>query len=149
MSQLNGFFSLRRPRDLLEKLESDFHRLKVADATSVEAQYAAFDFFITALHMADWMKGAVGGALSSHKAYPEGALVDHLGNGAKHFRVDPSKHTTVLDTGAAGCFDPKAFDAAAFDVARLVIDLEDGTKADVLDVAEQVLAHWRSVVSQH
>ena len=146
MSQLDGFFSLRTPRDLFAKLESDFSRFKTADATSAEAQYAAFDFFVTALHMTDWMSNVQGGSRSSHEAYPNGSLVYDLGNGAKHFRVKRELHTTVSDTGSAGFFDPTFFDSAYFDVARLVIDLEDGTTVDALDVAQRVLDHWRSVV---
>lgn len=145
MSQLDGFFSLRTPHDLLEKLESDFTRFKTADATSVEAQYAAFDFFVTALHMADWMPHGAGGSIPSHGAYPEGSLVYDLGNGAKHFRVNPAQHTTVSNTGSAGLFDPAIFDPAIFDVGRLVVDLEDGTTVDALSVAQRVLDYWRKV----
>jgi hypothetical protein len=146
MSQLDGYFSLRTPGDLFVKLESDFGRFKAADPTSAEAQYAAFDFFVTALHMADWTSRVAGGSISSHRAYPDGPLVSDLGNGAKHFRVDPKRRTTVSSTGSAGFFDPSIFDPAIFDVARLVVDLEDGTTVDALDVAQRVLDHWRRVV---
>jgi len=143
MSQMDGLFSLRTPQDLLAKLEHDFGRLEKADPTRPEAQYAAYDFFVTALHLADWQHKAVGGSLASHRAYPEGPLVTHLGNGAKHFRVDTARHRTVADTGSAGFFDPAFFDPAAFDVVRLVVDLEDGSTVDVMDIALRVLAHWR------
>ena len=146
MSQLDGLFSLRTPQDLLGKLESDFGRFEAARTTSVEAQYAAFDFFVTALHMSDWAAHAAGDPLSSHRAYPDWALVDDLGNGAKHFRVDSGRHTTVSDTGSEGYFDPAFFDPTYFEAARLVIELEDGSTVDALDVARRVLDHWRSVL---
>ena len=146
MSQLDGLFSLRTPRDLLDKLESDFARVEQADAASTEAQCAAFDFFVTALHMADWMSHSTGGSVASHGAYPDGALVYDVGCGAKHFRVRPEKHTTVSDTGLAGAFDPAFFSPEYFDVAHLIIDLEDGTSVDALEVARRVLNHWRDAM---
>ena len=88
MSQLDGFFSLRTPRDLLSKLEADFTRLRAADPASIDAQYAAFDFFVTAKHLPDWLSRSIGGSLTQHRAYAEGALISHVANGAKHFRVD-------------------------------------------------------------
>lgn len=147
MSELNGFFSLRTPRDLLAKLESDHDRLRAAASTSVDAQYAAYDFFVTAQHLSDWQSHAVGGSLSSHRAYADGALVDDVASGAKHFRVDPKRHGTVSDTRSAGAFQADAFQSDAFDVARLVVDLEDGDTVEVTDVASRVLAHWRTVLA--
>jgi hypothetical protein len=145
VSELNGFFSLRTPKDLLRKLESDFARLQAADPTSAEAQYAAFDFFITAEHLPDWLLHSTGGSKTQYRAYPEGALISHIANGAKHFRVDVKRHNTVRDTDArAGAFDPRVFDRSVFDVPRLVIELENGAAVDVLDVASRVVAHWQS-----
>ena len=147
MSELNGFFSLRTPKDLLAKLEADYDRLRDAESTSVVAQYAAFDFFVTAEHLVDWQFHSVGGSLKPHRAYPDGALVNDVASGAKHFRVDAKRHTTVSDTRSAGAFQADAFQSDAFDVARLVVDLEDGSTVDVMDVATRVLDHWRKSVT--
>lgn len=147
MTQLHGLFSLRTSKDLLTKLESDFNRFKNAEATSIEAQYAAFDFFVTAEHLADWMSNCTGDSLSSYRAYPDGSLVSHVANGAKHFRVTHMNHKTVSDTHSAGAFQANAFQENAFDVARLVIDLEDGSTENALDVALRVVNHWRKIVS--
>ena len=57
----------------------------------------------------------------------EGALVSHVANGAKHCRVCPGRHTTVSATvSTSGGFQGSAFQSSAFQVARLVIELEDG-----------------------
>jgi hypothetical protein len=145
LSNLDGFFSLRTPEDLLRKLQSDFARLREADPTLAEAQYAAFDFFVTAEHLPDWLSHTVGGSKTQHRAYPDGALVSHVANGAKHFHVDVARHKTVRDTDArGGVFDPRMFHRSVFDVPRLVIELESGATVDVLDVAERVVAHWQS-----
>jgi hypothetical protein len=144
MSQLDGIFSLRTPKDLREKLEADFKRLRAANPTSVDAQYAAFDFFVTAEHLPDWLFRSIGGTLSQHRTYTDGLLVSHLANGAKHFRVEDKRHTTVRDTRPqAGIFDPNIFDPSIFNVPRLVLDLEDGMTIDVLKVAERIVDHWR------
>jgi hypothetical protein len=79
--------------------------------------------------------------------YPEGAMVRHIASGAKHFKATRPEHTTVRDTLAVdGAFDPNVFDRRAFDVPRLVIELENGTTEDILDVAERVLAHWQATI---
>jgi len=148
MSQLDGFFSLRTPRDLLSKLEADFARLRAADPISIDAQYAAFDFFVTAEHLPDWLSRSIGGSLKHHRAYTEYAIVSHVANGAKHFRVDTGRHTVVRDTRAhSGTFDPRVFQASEFDLPRLVLDLEDGSVVRVLEIAERVMNHWRQSVS--
>ncbi len=147
MSQLNGWFSLRTPEDLLGKLEADFDRLCAANPTSVDAQYAAFDFFVTAEHFPDWLCHTIGGSLTQHRTYPDGALVSHVANGAKHFRVDDSRHTTVRETRLRpGAFQPNAFQPTGFDVPRLVLDLENGRSIAVMEVAKRVVDHWRSVL---
>ena len=143
MSQLDGVFSLRTPEDLLAKLESDCCRLEQAYPTSSEAQYAAFDFFVTAEHLVDWTSSATGESKSSLRSYDFGSLVSHVANGAKHFRVNDSRHTAVAQTRSAGGFQADAF-SDAFDVVRLVVDLEDGTTVNVVDVAHGVLEHWRT-----
>ena len=146
MTSLNGIFFLRTPMDLLQKLEADYHRLKALNPDSIEANYSAFDFFVTAEHLPDWIKHTSGGSISSHRKYPDGALVSHIASGAKHFHVQDSRHTTVSDTDVFGCFDPAAFCASAFDVRRLVILLENGNREDVLDVAERIVLHWREIL---
>lgn len=147
MSELNGFFSLRTARDLLVKLEADFNRLSDADKSSIKAQYAAFDFFVCAEHIPDWLNETTGGSKNSHRDYPEGALVSHIASGAKHFHVRDKRHTTVKGTTSVqGAFQDNAFQAPAFQVPCLVVDLEDGSHAEVLDIATKVLRHWRSIL---
>ena len=71
MSTLNGVFTLRTPCDLLEKLEADFVRLAALEATTKAAQYAAFDFFVCAEHLADWQHNATGASLSACRSTPK------------------------------------------------------------------------------
>ena len=143
MTTLDGMFSMRTTGDLVGKLEADFNRLASADPDEPEAQYAAYDFFVTAEHIPDWIKHTSGGSLTSHRSYPDGSLVSHIASGAKHFHVTNTRHKTASDTEVVGAFDPAAFDSDAFDVRRLVIKMDDGSMEDVLNVAGRVLKHWR------
>jgi hypothetical protein len=148
MPELNGFFCLRTARDLREKLEVDYRRLFQSDPASIEAQYAAFDFFVCAEHIPDWLSETSGGSITHHRSYPEGAMVSHIANGAKHFRVKDRRHTSVKNTTTVpGAFDENIFDPSVFDCTpRLVIELESGATADVLELADKVISHWQSVL---
>jgi len=148
MSELNGVFCLRTARDLREKLEFDYKRMLQSDPASVASQYAAFDFFVCAEHIPDWLAATSGGSKSSHRCYPEGSVVSHIANGAKHFHVKDPRHTAVKGTSTEqGFFEEKFFDPSLFDcVPRLVVELEGGATADVLELAAKVLSHWQRVL---
>lgn len=148
MSALNGIFSLRTPHDLRKKLESDFLRLSATDPSTLEAQYAAFDFFVCAEHLADWQAKATGISKTSCRKYPDGALVSHIASGAKHFSTTDPKHQTVSDTKTLSTgFQPNAFQSNAFQYSTsLVIKLENGRVEGVISIAKRVLEHWRSVL---
>ena len=146
MSQLDGLFSLRAPADLLAELESDHARLKQAEPTSTSAQYAAFDFFVTAHHLADWCAKSFGGSLTQWRSYPDGQVLGHVANGVKHFRVD--KYDVVKETEVVpGAFGVGAFQSSAFQTGKLTIHLENGESEPVLPLADRVLAHWRATVA--
>ena len=127
----------------------DVDRLCSADPTSREAQYTAFDFFVCAEHLADWVKNATGGTLFQHRSYADGSLVSHVANGAKHFRVDVNRHTEAKDTKVASdAFQSGAFHDHAFQtVDQLVIEMENGTVVPALAGAQRVLSHWKEAVT--
>jgi len=146
VTTLDGIFSLRTPLDLLGKLEADFQQIQSSDPHAQAAHYAAFDFFVTAEHLPDWVMHTSGGSLTSHRDYPDGALVSHIASGAKHFHVRDGRHKKAKGTAVVGCFDPAVFDPSVFDVARLVILLENGKSVDVQKIAQRVIDHWRSML---
>jgi hypothetical protein len=144
MKKPGGGFALRTPADLLAKLRNDHERLK-SDPTD---SYAAFDFFVTALHMTDWVKAAGKGPLLPQSE--SGKLLldicNHLANGLKHFHLKSNLITSTEKVD--GAFDPNAFDPGAFDVGNLFIHLE-GPAAQKLDasvtavaLAQRVFDHW-------
>ena len=137
------------PRQLLGKIQADFERLQSSRPLSKEAQYAAVDFFVTTEHIPEWVAKATNSDLASLRRYPDGELVSHVANGAKHFRVDSERHNAVRQTQAhSGAFDSDAFDNAAFDVDSLIVEHEDGRTEAVLQIAARVLEHWRQKISE-
>jgi hypothetical protein len=145
----NGFFEMRAPGDLLQKLIHDLDRLK-ADPLST---YAAFDFFVTADHMLDWefpdsIPGARETKIELRRANQLLAICSHLGNGAKHFELTNSRHKSVrVFEFHPGVFDPEVF-SNAFDVSRLVVRFSDefaqafGESIGVVELANRVLNYW-------
>jgi hypothetical protein len=151
MSQFQGFSKqLQTPGDLLEKLRHDLKRLEDSPADV----YAAFDFFVTAEHMLDWI-------------YPNGPkrreqerksnillpICSHIANGAKHFQANYKHHQSVSAiVSQEGGFQPSAFQPSAFPVSTLVIQLDSqaaaelgtGPEIECLELARRVLKFWEN-----
>jgi hypothetical protein len=131
---------LRTAKDLVAKLEHDFGRV----AADPHDAYAAFDFFVTAEHMGDWI-----GDLSLKKSNSLLALVSHLANGAKHMTASATRHRSARDVvDTADAFQRAAFQRDAFQVGGLVVEHDgyDGKApgfVDVVTLADEVLAFWR------
>jgi hypothetical protein len=91
-----GLFELRRPADLVRKLRHDLHRM----ATLPLDQYAAFDFFVSAEHIVDWLHPSdepTRRALRSSS--PLLRITSHLlANGSKHFEATAKHHRSVAGT---------------------------------------------------
>jgi hypothetical protein len=145
----SGSFDLKTRADLFRKLKHDHSCIIKNWADS----YAAFDFFVTALHMEDWPPvGTPAPYIDSDHDKVLKKVCSHLANGLKHFEVDADRHHSVIRTELAGsAFDPHSFSPATFQVGRLVIHLdEDAATAlgmssiDVVTLANEVLAYWES-----
>lgn len=98
MSGVQGFFHLQSPRDLLGKLEHDFLRMQAAPLDS----YAAFDFFVSAWHMLDWIhfdpadpKRSEQDRQAEVKSRAILRLCAHLANGSKHFKLTRGNHDEI------------------------------------------------------
>ena len=75
---LKGFLDLFSAKDLFEKLSSDYE----AFCADPKDSYKAFNFFVTAEHIPDWI-GNVG--IKYNEPYLR--INSHLATGAKHFEV--------------------------------------------------------------
>lgn len=144
----SGLFELRTPRDLLAKLRHDLARM---DSNWLD-QYAAFDFFITAHHMVDWLYPGDSNKQRRRDEVQASALLQvcsHLANGSKHFQTTDSRHTSVADTQLhEGPFSQQF--SEQFDISRLEVHLTGeaanrlGSVINVLPLARQLLAFWEA-----
>jgi len=144
---LQGLFDLRTPQDLLAKARHDFGRLK----SSPLDQYAAFDFFVTARHIPEWVAGPGGDkGAALFERYIELRIARLIAEGAKHFEATDTRHKQVSATTVT----PGAFQAGAFQTGGLVVALDPadsetsllGTRIDALELARRVLAVLEKVV---
>lgn len=153
-NSFHGFFELQTSQDLLEKLRRDFHKLREAPLDSD----AAFNFFVTAEHMLDWIYPKRSGKKQRETERRSSILlkvISHLANGAKHFEVEASHHESVRETQRSGLrmFMPRMFRTRLLShLSRsfLVVTLdgqaarEYGPKIRLQDLAEKVIAYWES-----
>lgn len=135
----------------MAKLAHDFERIRAAPDDS----YAAFDFFVTAEHIVDWLipdKPDHDQSVARKVKRASSELLkitSHLANGAKHFQALARQHDSVADlTMAEGGFDARAFSLrafspAAFEMHGLNVHLEDGRILHVINLAEDVLRYWQ------
>lgn len=151
MSSFEGFAVLKRPADLVAKLEHDLERIRAAP----EDAYPAFDFFVTAEHILDWLFPGPPGSSQSDKRKSKRdsakllKITSHIANGAKHFQAQKKRHDTVagLEQELGGfdprAFSPRSFDPVSFKMKGLNVRLEDGCVVHVLTLAEEVLRYWQ------
>lgn len=98
MSTFKGFFALYTPQALLKKLEYDYKRLEASPMDT----YAAFDFFITAEHMVDWVYPNDNPTEKKKRETLRRKsllqICSHIANGSKHFEARAQHHKSVKGT---------------------------------------------------
>jgi hypothetical protein len=103
---MEGFFNLRTPEDLLCKLEWEYTQWQKDRLNT----YVAWNFFVTAEHLPDWLARTDPLALKGYKieAFKQSGqltrICSHLANGGKHFRA--TRHTAVASTRQQGGWIP-------------------------------------------
>ena len=142
-----GFFELKTAQDLLDKLNREYTQLQ----TSPLNQDIAFNFFITAEHITDWLHpGNSSNRTTLRKSSIYLQVCSHIANGAKHFKATKPHHTSVSDTSLNGAIQRNAFQNNAFDVTRLSIDLDGaaakqlGSSIEVVELAGRILKFWEN-----
>ena len=151
---MKGFFDLRSPENLREKLRRDLARLQ-DEPMSVDA---AFNFFVTAEHMLDWAYPIQEPKRKSERqASVLLQICSHLANGAKHFELSAKHHKSVAstDTQSSG-YDHAGylgdFSATSYQGIRetLVVSLKDeaaalyGSTVEVVVLARMVMEFWEA-----
>lgn len=150
-----GVFELSKPSELLAKLQRELTRLR-AEPDNVDH---AFNFFVTAEHMLDWLHPGQDNMARSAREMLRGSeplleLAAHLANGSKHFdRLSP-KHQSVRGTGRrGGWFSPNYFSRnwfgrGYFAESTLVVELKGraeskyGSSVTALFLAEELVNFW-------
>jgi len=147
MSSFKGFAELQVPHDLVRKLEYDLERIR----KSPQDQYAAFDFFVTAEHIVDWIHPTDEPArkqLRSSSSLLK--ITSHLANGVKHFEAKASHHRSVVDVEKTRYAEPGYF-AEDYVAEPLFIHLTSEEERsfgcatiEIAEFAQQVLDYWRA-----
>jgi hypothetical protein len=137
------FFELKTPADLFRKLESDLTALQ---ASSQDTRLA-FNFFVTAEHLPDWLGKR---ALVSQHAILR--VVSHIANGAKHFSLDDHRHQAVTSTEKFQYVEDGYIEPGYFD-EPLIINLSQREAAelgastiDAVALGSKVIQFWRPYV---
>jgi hypothetical protein len=147
---MEGFSELTTPAHLLQKLEREYARLQ---ASPMNVDHA-WNFFVTAEHLPDWISGGqprmpTGETLKAFKQrYRLTRVCSHLANGGKHFAPLPF-HDSVSGIARDGVYEPGVYDEAVFE-EWLSIHLTPPEVAawgkaniDVRELAGKVLAFWQ------
>lgn len=146
-----GFFELQSPLDLLNKMEADFRRL-TDDPIDV---YAAFDFFVTAHHLPEWLgkvRSSAGAARGDSYGLALRKICRQLATGAKHLDIKDSTSVTgtsvltpsilgVMRLGMTRLGDPTG--DLLIHLARSEAQALGRTTISAVELAGMVIMYWK------
>jgi hypothetical protein len=150
---MKGTFELKSPSDLLEKLRFDARELE-NDPTNT---YLAFNFFVTAEHMKDWLYPGQSNKAIRERLEKTSILLQvcsHVANGAKHFQIEAKHHRSVVETAKAGGYWganywasnywPRSYFAKGALTIVLQGDAEQqlGPSIGALELAQRIVEFW-------
>jgi hypothetical protein len=140
-----AFFELRTPRDMLDKAERELARFQREFTMD-----NLFNFFVTAYHIQDYVKGSAAvpqSALDSFLADADLKACHDLCDKGKHLRLTkrPDPTTDIAD----GCFSGAAFSELAFDEGEEWKLLYDDRAVEVRWLADSVIRKWKHFFEKH
>lgn len=134
------FFELKSATDLFRKLEDDLIHLEASGQDS----RIAFNFFVTAEHLPDWL-----GQRELVRQHSILRVVSHIANGAKHFELKNTRHKSVENTEKFRVFEEDVFEPGVFDES-LIIELSSNEaqefgapEVDAASLGRKVVDFWR------
>ena len=147
MSRFQGFAELRVPLDLVRKLEYDLERI----LKSPQDQNAAFDFFVTAEHIVDWIHPDDATARTTLRSSSSLLKVtSHLANGAKHFEAKAKHHRSVTDVEKS-TYVATGYIEDGYTEESLIVHLSaeeqqwfGNCSIEVAALARQVYEYWKA-----
>ena len=135
-------FELKTPADLFRKLEGDLAAMESSQDAKI-----AFNFFVTAEHLPDWL-----GQRCLVRKHAILRIVSHIANGMKHFTLDDHRHASVTGTEKFRYVEEGYVEPGYFD-EPLLIELSPREARDIgllaIDAAalgRKVLEFWRPYV---
>ena len=137
------FFELTTPLQLFQKMEADL----IALQESGQDSRIAFNFFVTAEHLPDWL--GLRGEVRKHALL---RIVSNLANGAKHFTINQKYHSSVVATSKDRYFEEDYVEPGYIEEPLLVHLSQDETNEmgtatiDSVTLGKKVLDFWRSYV---
>jgi len=152
---MSGFFNLNTPTDLLAKLDRERLRMQ-SSPSSVDH---AFNFFVTAEHLLDWLHPGDAGRPereSMRRKHKLLQVTSHLANGAKHFNNLSRHHKSVTKTERGGGYFPSGwfgkgwFAKGYFAEPGLYVELssdeaiEFGPRTSAIELAEAIHSFWKA-----
>ena len=142
----NGFLHLRNAKSLFDKLKHDYDLY----ASDQDDSYKAFNFFVTAEHLPDWI-----GDTSIKDKNPYLRISSHLSTGAKHFKVTHSKKNSVSST-AVNVYINDDYVEDDYVVTVLTLTLTEKESKElgvktiaVIHLADKVLDFWSEYFKQN
>ena len=146
MSTFRGFVELRTPSDLLAKLQHDIGRME----TDPGNEYAAFDFFVTAEHIVDWLHPDNRQARKTlRESDPLLQIASHIANGAKHFEAKFSHHDSVRSLRKEHYLD-SACETPGIEEETIIVKLSEHEVAklgcvqfEAVTLAYRLIEFWR------
>lgn len=142
-------FGLREPLDLVWKLERELIRMRSEPSHTDHA----FNFFVTAEHILDWLHPGNAGKRTRDIERKDRLLatVSHLASGAKHFSHLHTHHKSVRGMDQPGLVKRvlhRALGVSRLPDAPLVIELDEPidaggeTRWEAIALAKRVLDYW-------
>jgi hypothetical protein len=143
----NGPFGLLDPAELWAKLLHDLKRLQANEGQRTML-YTAFDFFVTAYSLVDWIINSRPEMTEAEKDKLRAPMIvkicGDVANGTKHFRRNRNPQTTATTHSAPSDFQPMSWsawvelspaEAKAASIPQI---------CPVQQLAEAALAHWKA-----
>lgn len=148
MKENKGFIELNTVNDYWKKLQHDYLLL----SNNCEDVYLAFNFFVTAYHLIDWIfEGERSRENEERKVFETNSLMKicfHICNGAKHFNPLDKRNDSVKKIEKDKYVDEDYCDVDYVE-SPIIIYLEDnlkeefGSSISITDLSNKIMIFWK------
>jgi hypothetical protein len=140
------FFELKTAADMFRKLQADL----VALEASYQDTWLAFNFFVTAEHLPDWL-----GKRDLVQKFAILRIASHVANGAKHFKLNDSRHQSITGTEKSRYLEDEYYQSGYFYEPLLIHlsqkeadELNAPTTIDAVTLGHKVIEFWTPYISK-